>query len=56
MLTKYASVESAETQDCVSEPQGVEERDEEEMEELSFIPSAVCEPRLGAAHVRQQMQ
>ena len=34
-------VESAETQDCVSEPQGHEQRDEEEMEELSFIPSTV---------------
>ena len=38
-------VESAETQDSVSEPQWVEEENEEEMEELSFIPSAVSEPR-----------
>ena len=38
-------VESAETQDCVSEPQWIEEENEEEMKELSFIPSAVSEPR-----------
>ena len=38
-------VESAETQDKVSEPQGFEEIDDEEMMgELSFIPSAVSEP------------
>ena len=38
-------VESAETQDYVSEPPGLEESDDEEIEELSFIPSAVSEPR-----------
>ena len=38
-------VQSAEPQDHVSEPQGLEEIDDEEMEELSFIPSAVSEPR-----------
>ena len=48
-------VESAHTQDYVSEPHGLEETDEDEMEELSFIPTAVSEPRW-AAHVRQQMQ
>ena len=37
--------ESAEMQDDVSRQQGVEEIDAEEMEELSFIPSAVSEPR-----------
>ena len=37
--------ESAEAQEYVSEPQGFEEKDEEEMEELSFVPSAVSEPR-----------
>ena len=49
-------VESTETQDDVSEPQELEERerDEEEMEELSFIPSQRA--GLGHAHVRQQMQ
>ena len=43
-------LESAETQDYVSEPQGLEGIDDEEMEELSFIPSAVSEPRL-ALHI-----
>ena len=43
-------VESAETQDYVSEPQGFEEIHDEEMKELSFIPSAVREPRW-ALHV-----
>ena len=38
-------VESAETQDCVSAPQWIEEENEEEVEELSFVPSAVSEPR-----------
>ena len=38
-------VVSAETQDNVSEPQWIEEENEEVMEELSFIPSAVREPR-----------
>ena len=38
-------VESAETQDYIPEPQGLEETDAEEVEELSFIPSAVSEPR-----------
>ena len=38
-------VESAETQHYVSKPQGLEEIDDEEVEELSFIPSAVSEPR-----------
>ena len=38
-------VDRAETQDYVSELPGLEERDEEEMEELSFIPRAVSEPR-----------
>ena len=38
-------VESAETQDYVSEPQRLEEIDDEEMKELSFIPSAASEPR-----------
>ena len=45
-------VESAETQDYVSAPpltscmeQTMETEDEEEMEELSFVPSAVSEPR-----------
>ena len=43
-------VESAETQDCVSAHQCIEEENEEEMEELSFIPSAVNEPRFGGIH------
>ena len=34
-------VESAETQDYVSESQWIEEENEEEMEELSFISGAV---------------
>ena len=38
-------VESAETQEYVSEQQGLEEIDVEEMEELSFVPSAVSEAR-----------
>ena len=38
-------MDSAETQDYVSEFQGVEERDEEEAKDSSFIPSAVSEPR-----------
>ena len=38
-------VESAETQDYVSEPHGLEEIDDEEMEELSFMLGAVSEPR-----------
>ena len=38
-------VESAETQDYVSESQGLEEIDDEEMEEMSLIPSAVSAPR-----------
>ena len=38
-------VESAETQDYVSESKGPEGSDDEEMEELSFIPSAVSESR-----------
>ena len=38
-------VESAETQDNVSGQQGLEEIDIKEMEGLSFIPSAVSEPR-----------
>ena len=38
-------VEAAKTQEYVSEPQGLEEIDDEEMEELSFILSAVSEPR-----------
>ena len=38
-------VESKEVQDYVSEQQGHEEIDVQEMEELSFIPSAVSEPR-----------
>ena len=42
-------VKSAETQDNESEPQGVEVRDEGEMEELRFIPSAVSEPRWSVA-------
>ena len=37
-------VECEETQDYASEPQGLEETDEE-MEELSVVPSAVSEPR-----------
>ena len=37
--------ESVERQDHVSEPQCIEEENEEEMEELSFLPSAVSEPR-----------
>ena len=43
-------MESAETQDYASEPQGFEEIDDEEMKELSFLPSAVSEPRW-ALHV-----
>ena len=46
-------VESVETQDDVLEPQGLEESDDEEMEELSFMPSAVSVP-LGLAQVRQR--
>ena len=45
-------VESAETQDCVSAPpltscmeQIMEAEDEKDIEELSFVPSAVSEPR-----------
>ena len=45
-------VESAEAQDCVSAPaltrgmeQKMEAEDEKDMEELSFVPSAVSEPR-----------
>ena len=38
-------VESAETHDYVSEPQGLEEIDDEKMEDLSFIQSAVSDPR-----------
>ena len=37
--------ESAETHDYASEPPGLEESDAEEIEEFSFIPSAVSEPR-----------
>ena len=36
---------SAETQDYVSRQQTLEEIDRKEMEELSFVPSAVREPR-----------
>ena len=38
-------VESAETQDYVSGLQGLEELGPAEIEELSFVPSAVSEPR-----------
>ena len=38
-------VRSAGAQDYVSEPHWIEEKMGEEMEELSFIPSAVSEPR-----------
>ena len=49
-------VESAETQDYVSEPQGLEEIDDE-MEELTFIhPEYLQRAAMGPAHVRQQMQ
>ena len=37
-------LESAEAQDPVSGQQGLEELDTEEMDKLSFIPSAVSEP------------
>ena len=38
-------VGSAETQDFVSAPEWIEEEHEEKMEELSFIPIAVSDPR-----------
>ena len=41
-------VASAETQDYVSQPQGLEEIDDEEMEKLSFISSAVMQAAMGS--------
>ena len=39
--------ESAETQDYISGVQGLVELGQEEIEELSFVPSAVSEPQWG---------
>ena len=44
--TAVTRVESADTQDYLSGQQGLEELGQEEIEELSFVPSAVSEPQL----------
>ena len=48
-------MEFAETQDYLSEPQGLEEIDDEEMEELSFVECSERAAMVNAC-VRQQMR
>ena len=48
--------ESAETQDYASGQQRLEELGQEDVEELSIVPTAVGEPRWALAHLRQSVQ